>query len=285
MKYQAASQKDATDEELLRVESENHDLIYDDSNPFWGDSLEIDPERVDDILDSCYKPNTSLHGTRKRRMVELLDAENVEGKRVLDVGCGNGAWSVYLAMNGATVDGFDISKVGIQRAQMIADANDVQERCEFSQQSASDLSYRSKQFDVVFCSNVLHHIWKYDGVQDEIYRVLKDGGVLIFDEGIRSNPVYRNGRNAYRRITRQSQTLGDIDLEYSDLTTYGLRFSDSHIECMTLVSGVKNLFGDDFDNPRSLRLLFRALVGVDRVLESFDALDPYCLEVVGRFKK
>lgn len=285
MKYQAANQKDTADEELLRAESENHDLIYHDSNPFWGDSLEIDRERVEDIFDSCYKPNTSLHGTRKRRMVELLDVENVEGKRVLDVGCGNGAWSVYLAMHGATVDGFDISKAGIQRARMIADANDVQERCEFSQQSASDLSYGSEQFDVVFCSNVLHHIWKYDGVQDGLYRVLKDDGALIFDEGIRSNPVYRNGRNAYRTITRQSQTLGDIDLEYSDLITYGSRFADSHIECMTLVSSVKNLLGDDIDNPRSLRLLFRPLVAVDRVLESFDALNPYCLEVVGRFEK
>jgi len=89
----------------------------------------------------------------------------------------------------------------------------------------------------------------------------------------------------YRKLTSQSHELGDIDLEYSDLTTYSSRFSESHIECFTLVSGVKNLLGDDFDNPQSLRLLFRCAGAVDGVLESFDVLDPYCLEVVGRFEK
>jgi 2-polyprenyl-3-methyl-5-hydroxy-6-metoxy-1,4-benzoquinol methylase len=285
MRYRGQRQQSASETELLRAESSTHDEIYADSYPFWSDSLEIDPERVESIFQPCYRPETLVHGRRKRRMLELLDVPNIAGKAVLDVGCGNGAYSVYLAMHGATVHGFDISMEGIRTARAIAAANGVTDRCSFTRQSASSLSYPSEAFDTVLCSNVLHHIWKYDGVPDELCKVLDTGGTLVFDEGIRSNPVYRVGRDAYQRLTGQEGDLGDIDLEYSDLTAYGERFSETYIESLTLLSGMKNFVGETFDNPASLRALFRGAVAVDTVLEDIEALDPYCLEVVGRFEK
>lgn len=285
MKYRDAVQEEASEAELLEIESQTHDEIYADSYPFWGDSYEIDPERVDSIFDACYEPETVIHGRRKRRMVELLDRPSLDGKRVLDVGCGNGAYSVYLAMYGAEVHGFDISEEGIRTARHIAAVNDMTDRCSFSRQSATDLSFPDETFDIVLCSNVLHHIWKYDGVQSELYRVLADGGALVFDEGMRTNPVYRAGRDTYQSLSGQDPDLGDIDLEYSDLVAYGERFSERHIECFTILAGIKNLVGDNFDNPPALRAVFRGCAAVDSVLESVDALDPYCLEVVGRFEK
>lgn len=285
MEYRSRDQQTASDEELVSIEAESHDEIYADSYPFWGDSLRIDPERVESIFEGCYKPKTITQSRRKRRLLELLDLDSIDGKTVLDVGCGNGALSVYMAMHGAQSVGFDISKAGIQRARRIAAANDVADRCEFSIQSASEMAYRSEQFDIVLCSNVLHHIWKYDGTQSELYRVLADDGSLVFDEGIRSNPVYRLCRDTYKDLSGHESELGDIDLEYSDLVEYGKLFSNTRIDCFTLTSGIKNFLGDDFDNPPHLRALFAGTMAIDAVLERADALDPYCLEIVGRFEK
>lgn len=285
MKYRNSEQTTASDTELVGIEAKSHDQIYTDSYPFWGDSLRIDPQRVERIFGDCYKPKTITHGRRKRRLLEFLDIDSIDGKTVLDVGCGNGSLSVYMAMHGAESFGFDISVAGVQRARHIAEVNDVSDRTAFCIQSASNMAYRSEQFDIVLCSNVLHHIWKYDGIQDELYRVLADGGSLVFDEGIRSNPVYRGCRDAYKQVAGSESELGDVDLEYTDLVDYGEMFADTRIDCFTLASGVKNLLGDDFDNPRHIRAMFACTRALDTLLERFDVFDPYCLEVVGRFEK
>jgi len=89
----------------------------------------------------------------------------------------------------------------------------------------------------------------------------------------------------YRKLTGQTQDLGDIDLEYEDLISYGDRFSKTYLEFHTLFSGIKNLIADDFDNPRYTRVLIRCCAAVDEILECVDTLDPYCLDAVGRFEK
>jgi ubiquinone/menaquinone biosynthesis C-methylase UbiE len=286
MKYQAKIQEEASTNELLQSEADEHDELYTGAYPFWGDTLEVDVEEVERIYDVCYKPGTNRNGKRKRRLLELLDVDNVDGKKILDVGCGNGQHSVYLAMKGANVWGFDISRQGLAMADRVAEANDVAERCEFSIQTASDMAYRSDEFDIVLCSSVLHHIWKYDGVQDELYRVLRPGGALVFDDGMRSNELYTTLRDAYRKVTNQTQDLGDVDVEYRDLVSYGERFSRTHMEFYTPVSGfVKNIVAEDCANPPHLRHLFRVLRVFDSIVEKFEFADPYCLDVVGRFEK
>lgn len=52
-------------------------------------------------------------------------------RRVLDLGCGTGAESVYLAQQGFEVVGVDYSRVALQRAQAAARQHGVAESCRF----------------------------------------------------------------------------------------------------------------------------------------------------------
>lgn len=286
MRYQNSQDEAASESELVASEAEEHDVIYEGSYPFWGDSLRIDPDNVWNVYDECYKPDAQVSGRRRRKMLEYLQLDTIDGKKVLVVGCGNGQNAVMAALHGAEVHGFDISPAGINRAREIAAANGVSDNCTFTVQSASQIGTPDRHFDIVLASTVLHHVWKYDGVQEELFRVLDDGGHFVFDDGIRSNPAYRFCRSMIRKLTGKTQQLGDVDLTPTDLRQYGERFSETEIEYFTLLNGAKNLIGDEIENPAHIRGLFYITTKLDDIiLGHLNVPDRYCLEVVGRFTK
>lgn len=57
----------------------------------------------------------------------------VAGKRVLDVGCGSGRYSIEFARRGAEVIGLDLAPTMVEMAQEAAAAAGVAERCRFMQ--------------------------------------------------------------------------------------------------------------------------------------------------------
>ena len=69
---------------------------------------------------------------------------DVNGKKVLDAGCGYGYYSVLLAKRGATVTGIDISERMIKLAKKNAHKASVE--CQFSVCDMQDLSVFTKNF-------------------------------------------------------------------------------------------------------------------------------------------
>jgi 2-polyprenyl-3-methyl-5-hydroxy-6-metoxy-1,4-benzoquinol methylase len=104
-------------------------------------------------------------------------------QRLLDFGCGPGAYAVQFARIGYEVHGFDISEGNIEFAQALAAAEDVGGRIRFSVDHAEALSYPSAYFDVVVGIDVLHHVEIGPAIA-ECLRVLKPGGVAIFKEPV-----------------------------------------------------------------------------------------------------
>jgi len=81
------------------------------------------------------------------------------GGTVLDVGCGEGRNSIFLAEHGFVVDAFDISKAGIEKARRIASARGTDVaffRCDLAQ-----FVFR-KNYDIVLSHGVLHLCEKPD---------------------------------------------------------------------------------------------------------------------------
>jgi 2-polyprenyl-3-methyl-5-hydroxy-6-metoxy-1,4-benzoquinol methylase len=79
------------------------------------------------------------------------------GTRVLDVGCGIGRWSRFLAARGAVVFGVDLSATMIAQARQRATVEGVAGRCRFAVADLVRLDLK-EQFDLVLGVTVLQHI-------------------------------------------------------------------------------------------------------------------------------
>jgi len=72
---------------------------------------------------------------------------------VLDVGCGEGRNSTFLAGLGHAVEGFDLSEAGIEKAKFIAESRNISVR--FWTQDLADFVFE-KEYDVILSHGVLH---------------------------------------------------------------------------------------------------------------------------------
>lgn len=113
--------------------------------------------------------------------------EGVQGKHVLDFGCGAGENSLLLAARGAHVTAIDISPDLIEIAQQRLALN--HRTAEFHVASVYDTGLPDGSVDVVFCMAILHHL-ELERAQREILRVLKPGGILIMQEPVRDSRIY-----------------------------------------------------------------------------------------------
>lgn len=111
------------------------------------------------------------------RVVAGLD---LEGKRVLDLGCGAGGIALHLAgKHGAGhVTGFDVEDPVIALARRRAAERGLSDRAGFVHAAPGPLPFADASFDVVFSKDALLHVPDKDAIFREIFRVLKPGGVF-----------------------------------------------------------------------------------------------------------
>lgn len=118
---------------------------------------------------------TSLLNAYYERPAALDLVGDVQGKRILDAGCGSGPLAAELVARGADVTGFDGSPAMIDLARrrlggtVPLTVHDL----------AEPLPYEDESYDVVVASLVLHYLEDWDGPLAELRRVLRPGGRLV----------------------------------------------------------------------------------------------------------
>lgn len=118
---------------------------------------------------------TNLLNGYYERPAMLNLAGDVDGRRILDVGCGSGPLSAALRDRGALVAGLDLSAAMIElaRARLGEDADLI------VHDVAEPLPYADATFDDVVASLVLHYLEDWTQPLAELRRVLKPGGRLL----------------------------------------------------------------------------------------------------------
>lgn len=128
-------------------------------------------------------PLNLLHGSctpgRMGYFREVLEHRGVAGGRALDIGCGAGFISEELAAAGFAVTGIDPSQVAIEAARSHAGKQGLP--VEYMVGAGEELPFADAAFDVVFCCDVLEHVRDLDRVIAETARVLRPGGLYLFD--------------------------------------------------------------------------------------------------------
>lgn len=115
---------------------------------------------------------------KEGHILACLDSIDFRGKRVLEIGLGQGAESEQIIRRGGRWSGIDLTSESTNRvATRLRLRKLPHDRIETG--SAVSLPFEDATFDIVFSHGVLHHIPEIDRAQREIARVLKPGGELI----------------------------------------------------------------------------------------------------------
>ena len=121
-----------------------------------------------------------LFGPISRQM--LLDAGISPGKHVLDLGCGVGDVTCWMASQvgpNGSVTSIDLSAAQLAEAQREAATLGVENLITFLQRNASETGLPSESFDIVFCRFLLCHLTDPLGALKEMHRVLRPGGSIV----------------------------------------------------------------------------------------------------------
>lgn len=110
-------------------------------------------------------------------VIDYLLSHNKKNPKVLDIGCGNGIFTIKLKKKNPFVEliGLDSSKyakkralgLGFDKVYLCKDFNNTK------------LSFSDQEFDFIICKDVLEHLVKPEFLLTEIHRILKPKGTAI----------------------------------------------------------------------------------------------------------
>lgn len=124
------------------------------------------------------------------------------GGRALDVACGTGRNTVFLAEQGYEVDALDQSVEGLRITGENAEKRGVAGRVELIQADATQFDYPERRYDVVTISffRTLDRLGDVKGA-------LKPDGLLFYQHHLRSDPPAEAGPSSDRSRFRSNELL------------------------------------------------------------------------------
>ncbi|MDE6141731.1 MAG: class I SAM-dependent methyltransferase [Bacilli bacterium] len=138
-----------------------------------NDYDEFAKERQEKLL----KGETKSHRFSEKPMMKSM-LSSLKRKRILMLGCGTGEESLLLKEFGASdIIGMDLSSKSIKIAK------ETYPDIEFLVGDMHDLPFEDESFDFVYSSLAIHYSSEPKQVYQEIYRVLKKNGQLLFSVG------------------------------------------------------------------------------------------------------
>lgn len=146
-----------------------------------------------------YPPQAALSWLRARaersEFVRLIDRAIPGDARIVEIGCGTGQMSLYLARADRVVIGADLTRASLKLGVDAARRFQL-EQVQFIETDLHNPGLRAGAFDVVYSSGVLHHTPNPSAAFAHIVRLARPGGIIIVG-------VY----NAFARIPLRARRI------------------------------------------------------------------------------
>jgi 2-polyprenyl-6-hydroxyphenyl methylase/3-demethylubiquinone-9 3-methyltransferase len=168
---------------------------------------------------SEFRPLHEINPLRLGHIERLAGA--LEGKRIVDVGCGGGILAEAMAARGARVTGIDLADKPLKVAML--HATETGSTVEYRLVSAEDLAQQEPgAFDVVTCMEMIEHVPDPASTVAACARLARPGGRVFFST-INRNPksflfaivgaeyvlnLLPKGTHEYARFVRPSELAG-----------------------------------------------------------------------------
>jgi|TARA_B100001540_G_scaffold71884_1_gene64870 2-polyprenyl-6-hydroxyphenyl methylase/3-demethylubiquinone-9 3-methyltransferase len=211
----------------MNIKNLDHDEVkkFDDLAAKWWDP------------DGEFKP---LHQINPLRVGFINERANLEGIKVLDVGCGGGILAEALSKLGAQVTGIDASEqtIGVAQNHSNAVGSDVS----YYQTTIEEFiaNKPEEKFDVITCLEMLEHVPSPGEIIKTCSTILKDDGDIFFST-INRNPrsylfaivgaeyilnLLPKGTHDYQKFIKPSELAKWIrDARLSQIETIGLSYN------------------------------------------------------------
>ena len=255
----------------------------------------MDKEERNKILSKfelVFKNEENYYGKRKVRSTPSFNLEDeqffrlanlkfnslighVKGKKILDVGCGRGLLSFYLARKGANVTGIDLSKNFIEHCKKEAEI--LKLNLEFKVMNALIPNFEDKTFDIIVGSRTIHHLPDLEIFFRECRRLLKKKGSIVFIEPLKKNPIVELNRKYFAPKLR---TKYEHPLLISDILKAKKIFSNiQHFEYF-LISPLAMVLIRLINNRTLFKTTYKVLNFLERPLCKIKILKSFCWQTV-----
>jgi len=148
-------------------------------------SANIDPREVakfDEAAARWWDPNSEfkpLHDINPLRLNFIDSCTNLNGKQVLDVGCGGGILAEGMASRGAQLTAIDMAEATLKvaRLHLLESGHEI----DYLQTTVEEMAEQHPQkFDIVTCMELLEHVPKPASVIASCARLVKSDGHVFF---------------------------------------------------------------------------------------------------------
>lgn len=150
-------------------------------NEYTANIDPVEREKFELLSDEWWDPDgklRTLHHINPIRLRYIDRAVQLQGKRVLDIGCGGGILAEAMAARGALVTGIDLSPAAIDVATKHKAVSGI--NVEYFIDTAEHYAETSnKQFDVITCMELLEHVPDVNSLLQSCAKLLITDGHLL----------------------------------------------------------------------------------------------------------
>lgn len=154
-----------------------------------------------------YKNNKDVWGKKPNKLLQIAWKKVQSSSWFLDLGCGQGRDSLFMAKKNFKVTAVDISKEGIRNIDLMAKKYDLDIRT--VSQDIKNFKINNNRYTIINIFDALHFLEKKDALEliKKVKKNLKQGGFVIISDFSTKDLLFKKEKNKTKGFFRPKELL------------------------------------------------------------------------------